>query len=105
MEGDLGWVPPQIHIHLDILRLWNRLVGLSMAESRLPKILYHHMLNGGIKFYFWCTKWRMVVNKEKTHIIHFRPKTFDRTNNEFKYGDSIIDIVSYCKYNVYRCNI
>ena len=38
MEGDLGWVPPQICRHLDMLRLWNRIV--SMAETRLPKILY-----------------------------------------------------------------
>ena len=42
VEGDLGWVPPQIHRHLDMLRQWNRLV--SMAESRLPKVLYHYML-------------------------------------------------------------
>ena len=60
MEGDLGWVPPQIHIHLDILRLWNRLVGLSMAESRLPKILYHHMLK---KNNTWITEVKKFFTK------------------------------------------
>ena len=32
----------------------------------------------------WSKKWRMVINYEKTQIIHFRPKQKLLTTNEFK---------------------
>ena len=30
MEGDMVWIPPIIRRKLDILRLWNRIVGLEL---------------------------------------------------------------------------
>ena len=58
MEGDLGWVPPQIRRHLDMLRLWNRIV--SIAETRLPKILYQYMLK---KNNTWVTEVKQIFTK------------------------------------------
>ena len=31
----------------------------------------------------WCTKWRMLLNSEKSQIIHFRPKSCKKTNYKF----------------------
>ena len=39
--GDLGWVPPSVRRKIEMLRLWNRIVG--MENSRLSKVLYNHM--------------------------------------------------------------
>ena len=66
MEGDLGWVPPQICRHLDMLRLWNRIV--SMAETRLPKILYHHMLK---KNNTWVTEVKQIFTKINCTDVFF----------------------------------
>ena len=41
-EGELGWVPPLIRRQLEMLRLWNHLVGLN--ETRLPRIMYGLMM-------------------------------------------------------------
>ena len=38
IEGDMGWVPPTIRRKIEMLRLWNRIVG--MQNDRLPKIIY-----------------------------------------------------------------
>ena len=78
------------NIQVSILLYADDIVLLAETEKDLQKLMN--------ELYFWCTKWRMVVNKEKTNIIHFRPTNVDRTNSEFKYGDSTIDIVSYYKY-------
>ena len=34
IEGEIGWTPPKIRRHLNILRLWNKIV--SMENTRLP---------------------------------------------------------------------
>ena len=52
--------------HVSILLYADDIVLLAETEEDLQTLMN--------EFYFWCTKWRMVVNKEKTHIIHFRPK-------------------------------
>jgi hypothetical protein len=41
MEGDMGWTPPIVRRKLEILRLWNRIVGLE--DDRLPRQIYNTM--------------------------------------------------------------
>ena len=43
IEGELGWTPPHIRRMLNVLRTWNRII--SMENTRLPKIVYCHMLD------------------------------------------------------------
>ena len=38
----------------------------------------------------WTSKWRLLINGDKTKIIHFRPKSMQRTNFQFKCGSNII---------------
>ena len=46
----------------------------------------------------WCQKWRLSVNKEKTKVIHFRNKRRPRSNAQFLFDESNLEIVSSYKY-------
>ena len=46
----------------------------------------------------WCSQWRMVVNPEKTEVIHFRKKRIPKTTTTFKLGEITLDVVSFYKY-------
>ena len=46
----------------------------------------------------WIREWRLRVNLRKTKIVHFRPKRKGRTRFEFKYNDSVIEIIDSYKY-------
>jgi len=46
----------------------------------------------------WCMKWRLIVNKSKYQVVHFRGSRIIQTNFKFKYGDCVLDTVSDYKY-------
>ena len=46
----------------------------------------------------WCHKWRLLINQDKTKVIHFRPSGKDRSNFEFKCGNKILEITTSYKY-------
>ena len=46
----------------------------------------------------WCSKWRMVVNTEKTQVVHFRPTRKTPTPFEFKFGKNTLLHVPEYKY-------
>ena len=46
----------------------------------------------------WCQQWRISVNTEKSEIIHFRPCQSKQTKEQFKYGDSVLNVVKFYKY-------
>ena len=46
----------------------------------------------------WCRKWRMIINRDKTQIVHFRPKTYTLTDHLFMFDNGSLDIVPAYKY-------
>ena len=46
----------------------------------------------------WCNKYRLMVNIDKTKIVHFRPKRSPRTNYNFQFNNSNLEIVDKYKY-------
>jgi len=46
----------------------------------------------------WCRKWRMLLNTEKTQIVHFRPVRKIRTSFVFKFGHNSLKTVDKYKY-------
>ena len=46
----------------------------------------------------WCDRWRMVVNIEKTQIVHFRNKNIKKTEYNFKCGAYDLRVVEEYKY-------
>lgn len=46
----------------------------------------------------WCRQWRVNVNKEKSKIVHFRPKNSNRSRFKFVVGPLSIDYAENYKY-------
>ena len=46
----------------------------------------------------WCDENKMTINEEKSNVIHFRPNSFNRTENIFTCGDKRLKIVDRYKY-------
>ena len=45
----------------------------------------------------WCKNNEMVVNNQKSNVLHFRPPSVGHTNYNFRCGDAALNIVE--KYN------
>ncbi len=46
----------------------------------------------------WCHKWRLVINTDKTKVLHFRKKNTPKTGSNFKVNDVDLEIVTEYKY-------
>ena len=46
----------------------------------------------------WCSKWRMLLNTEKTQIVHFRHKNAQKTKFIFKVAGTNVKIVNRYRY-------
>ncbi|XP_060587764.1 uncharacterized protein LOC132743245 [Ruditapes philippinarum] len=46
----------------------------------------------------WCKRWRVLVNTEKSKVVHFRKGRTQRTEYEFKIGLNVLEIVDKYKY-------
>ena len=77
-------------IMISILLYADDIVFISPSETGLQNMLNH--LNQ------WCKKWRLVVNLDKSQIVHYRPKNTPLTNHIFLLGQSTLEIVSFYKY-------
>ena len=42
----------------------------------------------------WCRKWRLALNTGKTKIVHYRPERCERSQFEFMYGNSKVEITN-----------
>ena len=48
--------------------------------------------------YNWCDKWRLVLNAEKTKIVHFRKQTVPRSNINLHFGENQLQYIEKYKY-------
>ena len=78
--------------NLSILLFADDIVLLSRNENDLQVML--DFVNE------WCEKWRMIVNRDKTNIVHFRPIRSTKTTKEFVSRGNKLDIVKSYKYLV-----
>ena len=46
----------------------------------------------------WCKKWRLLINKKKSHFVHFRKRGTNISNFRFHLSGTPIDFVHECKY-------
>ena len=46
----------------------------------------------------WTSKWRLVINVDKTKVVHFRRQCQPQTNYSFKCGNEQVNIVSSYRY-------
>ena len=59
--------------NLSILLYADEIVSFSRNENDLQVMFVNE----------WCKKWRMIVNRNKTNIVHFRPLRSSKTTREF----------------------
>ena len=87
---DMGLGVPLDDINVPILLYADDIVLISENESNLQKMLDH--------VEFWCKKWQMRVNVDKTKVVHFRNKRKNKTSFNFKINGSKIEIVDHYQY-------
>lgn len=46
----------------------------------------------------WCEKWRLLINIEKTCVLHFRPQNRPRSKYVFQIGTDVIDYLDKYRY-------
>ena len=46
----------------------------------------------------WCKKWRLVINKQKTKVMHFRKSRKQKSKFDFHLGDTELEMVCEYKY-------
>ena len=57
------------------------------------------MLNGLLQLLQkWYSEWRVVINTDKTKIVHFRKRNRPISRVQYKIGNSVIEIVPDYKY-------
>ena len=77
-------------VKISILAFADDIVLLAENEKNLDFMLKHVEQ--------WCNKYRLMVNIDKTKIVHFRPKRSPRTNYNFQFNNSNLEIVDKYKY-------
>ena len=75
---------------LCILLYADDIILLSDSEEHL-QLLLNHVDN-------WCKKWQLVINSDKSKMMHFRKKAVDRTVTDFKLGNDVLETVDSYKY-------
>ena len=75
---------------ISILLYADDIVIMSDCEAKLQAML--KCLND------WCKQWGLVINFEKSKIVHFRPYSKSRSDIQFQCGDDVIETVNQYKY-------
>ena len=91
-DVDIGGEKVCIHV----LLYADRIVLLSASENGLQNML--DILSD------WCKNNEMVVNNQKSNVLHFRPPSVGRTNYNFRCGDAALYIVEKYNYSVLVLN-
>ena len=78
------------NISLTVLLYADDIIILADNENNMQDLL-----NG---LHMWCKQWRMLINLEKTQIIHFRPKNQTESNYNFKVGQTSLNTVQNYRY-------
>ena len=77
-------------MHISVLFYADDIAIISESEGGIQQMLD--------KLIDWCNKWRIVINENKTKILHFRPKAKNVTGYNFICGKKKIELSSNYKY-------
>ena len=50
------------------------------------------------KLHDWCRRWRVLINTDKSKVVHFRNGRRERTEFQFKIGRNILELTEKYKY-------
>ena len=100
IKGDMGWIPSRIRRHVNILRLWNRLIGLS--SDRLTRKIFDYDKSCGQ----WCKSVRKILLSIDCNDYHDNHVTVDLYNAkgllfEVQCDERKIDVHKFPKLRTY----
>ena len=75
---------------ISILLYADDIVRLANNESDMQTLLN--------TLHTWCQRWRMLINTEKSKVVHFRQGRRDRSEFQFNVGNNELETVSTYKY-------
>ena len=84
-------------------------LGVDIGDSKLSILLYAddivllapketEMQLLMDKVHHWCERWRVLINTEKSKVMHFRPSRLKRSEFNFKIGENHLQITDQYKY-------
>ncbi len=73
-----------------ILMFVNDIALIVENEGHLQKMM--DKLNS------WCEKWKMIINKKKTQVMHFRPSCIKCTEHIYTCGRTQIQVIDKYRY-------
>jgi hypothetical protein len=50
------------------------------------------------KLHDWCKRWRVLINTDKSKVVHFRAPRKKRSESQFRIGGNILQITDKYKY-------
>lgn len=77
-------------IKISLLMYADDIVLLADSEDKLQCMLD--------TLHRWCQKWRVLINTTKSKAMHFRRGRTQRSDYEFKIGNSVLETVDQYKY-------
>jgi hypothetical protein len=84
-------------------------LGVNIRDSKLSILLYADdivlvalseadMQNMLDKLHDWCKRWRVLINTDKSKVVHFRAPHKKRSESQFRIGGNILQITDKYKY-------
>ena len=94
----------------DLVKEINNLgLGVSVGDVKVSALLYaddialvslteEDMQQLLDTLHDWCKRWRVLINTDKSKVVHFRRGRRQRTEFVFKVGDNILEVTEKYKY-------
>ena len=94
----------------DLVKEINALgLGIKVGEEKLSLLLYaddivlvahneQEMQTLLDKLHDWCKHWRVLINTDKSKVMHFRIGRRKRLEFQFKIGNNILELTEKYKY-------
>ena len=84
-------------------------LGINVGEEKVSLLLYaddivmvayneRDMQLLLDKLHGWCKRWRVLINTEKSKVMHFRRGRRKRSEFQFRVGDNILELTERYKY-------
>ena len=69
---------------LSMLLYADDIVLVAHNEQEMPTLLD--------KLHDWCKRWRVLINTDKSKVMHFRTGSRKRSEFQFKIGNNILEL-------------
>ena len=105
INADMGWIPSKIRRHIEMLRLWNRL--LKMEDHRLTKKGF--CCDKNLKRFNWCSEIHKILREIQQEIFNYlTPVNIELAKNQLfnnfceQWPTQALKVSKLNTYNIYK---